>query len=189
MSRRAAHRFLSQWTRPKTPEYFDLIVDVFQQFPGAIVRECVDPMRGIGRTIAPNGGPRIYPPEVPEIIDWCDALRAEYTIRVKPPSSQPRFERLPVPPPPTAEEAARVQATVKKITAGLARAMGRKSDDEQLSEAQQILHRYEREAKEAAIAAVQARQSPPSDGAHAARAYADLARRRGSAFDDPDLAT
>jgi hypothetical protein len=183
----ATHRFLSQWTRPKTPEYFDWVAEIFQLYPAAIIRECIHPMRGIGRTPAPNGGPRIYPPDVPEIIDWCDARRAEYTLLVNPPSSRQRPGPLPVPPPPTEEERARVQARLKEASASLTRAMGGKSPEERLTEAQQILDRCEREAKEAALAAIKARGSPPGDGAHASRAYADLEVRRRSPIDDPDI--
>ena len=81
----AAHRFLSQWTRPKTPEYFDWVAEVFQSYPAAIIRELMHPMQGIGRTPAPNGGPRIYPPDVSEITDWSDARRAKYTLLVTSP--------------------------------------------------------------------------------------------------------
>jgi hypothetical protein len=182
-----AHRFLSQWTRPKTPEYFDWVAEVFQLYPAAIIRECLHPMRGIGRTPHLNGGPRIYPPDISEITDWCDARRAEYTLLVNPPPSRQMPGPLPVPPPPTDEERARVQAALKKTMASLVRAMGGRSPEEKLTEAQQILERCEREAKDSAIAAAKARQSPPSDGVHAARALADLEARRHCAFDDPDM--
>jgi hypothetical protein len=175
----ATHRFLSQWTRQKTPEYFDWVAEVFQLYPAAIIRELMHPTRGIGRTPAPKGGPRLYPPEISEITDWCEARCAEYTRAANPPPPSPA-----PPPPPSAEDVARVQAKLKEAKVSLTRAMGGK---DKLTEAQQILERCEREAKEAALAAVKARQSPPSDGAHAARAYADLGSRRRGPFDDPDM--
>jgi hypothetical protein len=131
-----------------------------------------------------NGEPRRFRPSISEIAAFCEGtVRSDYCPQ------PPSLPLEPPPPPPTEEERARVAAKTREIIASLTRAMGGRSPEDERTEAQQILHRYEREAKEAAIAAVQARQSPPSDGAHAARAYADLARRRGSAFDDPDLAT
>lgn len=174
-----AHRFVSQWTRPKTPEYFDWVAEVFQAYPAAIVRELMHPLRGIGRTPHPKGGPRLYPPDISEITDWCDGRRAELIRAVDPqPTSLP-----PSLPPPSPEDVARVQARLKEATASLTRAMGGKSEREKLTEAQQILERYEREAKESALKRV----SSPSDGAHAARALADLQTRRRSPFDDPDM--
>jgi hypothetical protein len=118
---------------------------------------------------------------VPEIADFCEGtVRSDYRPR-------PAVPLEPQRPPPTADEKARVAAKAADVLASLARAMGRKNPHEQLSEAQRIVDRCEREAKEAAIAAVRARQSPPTDGAHAGRALADLETRRHSPFDDPDL--
>jgi hypothetical protein len=175
-----ALRLIHQWTQPFTDEYFDALAAVFRGFSIDIVERCVDPFQGIARTKV-NGEPRCYRPAIPEILAHCErTVRSDY---------QPRPPTLPVgpPPPPKPEEVARVQAKLKEAVASLTRAMGGKSPEDQRTEAQQILDRREREAKEAAIAAVKERQAPPSDGAHAARAYAELEARRRSAFDDPDM--
>jgi hypothetical protein len=176
-----AHRFVSQWTRPKTPEYFDWVAEVFQAYPAAIIRELIHPLRGIGRTPHPKGGPRLYPPDISEITDWCDARVAELTRALDPPQVGPA--PLPVRSP---EDIAFVRKKLKEVTSSLTRAMGGKSPEEKLTEAQLILERYEREAKDAALAA-KTGGSPPNDGAHAARALADLETRRHSPFDDPDM--
>jgi hypothetical protein len=125
-----AHRFLCQWTRPKDPEYFDLVAEVFQLYPAGIIKECMDLMRGIGRTPAPNGGPRIYPPEVPEIIDWCDARRAEYTLAVEQPTPIEESRG-----PKSAEDKARVAAKTKDCLGSLARALGGKTKEDMMAEA------------------------------------------------------
>lgn len=177
----ATQRLISQWTQPKPDEYVDSVAEVLGNFSLEIVEKCVSPLRGISRTKL-NGEPRRFPPAIPEILAFCESTVRE-DFRASP--SAPPI--APARPPPTEEERARVQSKLEEAKASLTRAMGRKSPEDELTEAQKILERCERQAKDAALAAAKARQAPPSDGAHAGRAYADLDARRRSPFDDPDM--
>jgi hypothetical protein len=174
-----ALRLINQWTQPAADEYFDAVAALFRTFSMDIVERCVDPAQGIARTKV-DGEPRRWRPSIGEIAAHCDGtVHSDYRPR------PPMLPLEPPPPPPTEKERAYVKAKTKEIIARLVRSMGGKSPEDQRTEAQQILDRCEREAKQAAIAAVQARRSPPSDGAHAGRALADLEARRASQDDSP----
>ena len=170
-------KLASQWTQPKPDDYLESVHEVFLHHPLELVERCVNPIRGIARTKV-NGEPRRYPPSVSEIIDWLECTPREGYC-----APRPTLPIGPPPPPASPENIAQVQATLEKTRASLTRAMGGKSPEDLRTEAQQILDRYDREAKEAALAAIKARQSPPSDGAHAGRALADLEARRATRDD------
>jgi hypothetical protein len=174
-----ALRLIAQWPRWKTNEYAELVVEVFLNYPVEVISRCADPIRGIGAT-RPNGEPRQHPPSTGEIKHYCDHVILDN-------SSKPLITAVPVRPEPTEEEKAYVAARAKEVIASFARAAGRKSETEKLTEAQRVLERCELERAKAALDAVKARQSPPTDGAHAARAFANLETRRRSPFDDPDM--
>jgi hypothetical protein len=130
-----ALRLINQWTQPAADEYFDALAAVFRGFSIDIVERCVDPVQGIARTKV-NGEPRRYRPAIAEILSHCEStVRSDF---------QPRPPVLPVGPPlppPKPEEVARVQAKLKEAVAGLTRAMGRRSPEDQRAEAEQVLAR------------------------------------------------
>jgi len=59
---------IGQWPHasPPNPQAYSLsITTVLEQYPLGVVRECIDPVRGLARD-------REFPPTQKSVIEWCD---------------------------------------------------------------------------------------------------------------------
>ena len=135
----ATLRLMRNWDRKKSDDALDAIVDVFLHFPLPIVHECADTWYGIASSKTQSGKVREWPPEAPEVRDWCEQLFCHCWKLAKSPRSQPRAEPEKPAPPPSAEDVARVWARVNEVRESAKRVLGEPTLEERRDAAERIL--------------------------------------------------
>lgn len=163
-------RLASLWRQPKTVENLQEVTKVFLHYPLEAVERCVDPMRGIARTKAPNGEVRSFPPSVSEIIHFLDTTPLD-SYRPPPP---------PPPEPPKPPASAENKARVAKLIADM-QARRKKEDQEYRKECQDRLDARRED--------LERRRAANEERKRAERVLAHYQRERsaGEPIDDPDM--